>query len=398
MELDPQTIRRRRLAAHHLRQPLPREKLAEAASACGFQNSPPGSWETAAFNRVEGCTREDLENALCRDKTLLQAWSWRGVPAVFPADEAPVFLSPLAAQPGEEPWIYTRGITLGLDHLGMDFYQLLPLMMEAVRSLDGRTIRSKESLDQFLADQMEPLLPLEKLPLWRTPSLYGSPDRQTVGGAVVSFLLRPCSFQSLVVFGQREGITPTFTSFRSWTGREPSPPSPAGEKALVTKFLHCYGPARPADFQAWLGSSPRQARRLWDTAAGEMEPVLAGGKKAWLLRVDLAEAAAMKDAPPAGLRLLGPHDPYLDLRDREVILPDVKRQRVVWRTVGNPGVVLLDGRIAGIWKTKTVKSRLELSFTLWEALSPGQKRCLEELAERWASFRGLTLAALKTEE
>ena len=81
-----------------------------------------------------------------------------------------------------------------------------------------------------------------------------------------------------------------------------------------------------------------------------------------------------------------------------MILPDVKRQRVVWRTVENPGVVLLDGRIAGIWQSKTVNSRLELSFTLWEALAPGQKRCLEELAERWASFRGLTLAALKTEE
>ena len=48
-------------------------------------------------------------------------------------------------------------------------------------------------------------------------SMYGNPERQTVGGAVVSFLLRPCAFMGLVVL-QAEGYQPTFTSYKSWTG------------------------------------------------------------------------------------------------------------------------------------------------------------------------------------
>ena len=397
MDLDLQTVRRFRLAAHHLDRPLPPGSLGEAAGACGFQNSPPGSWETAAFNRVEGCTLEGLEAALCREKSLLQAWSWRGAPVVFPAGEEGVFLAPLAAREGEEPWIYTQGIGLALDRLGMTFRQLLPLLEEAIRALDGETVRSKEALDRFLADRMEPLLPPSVLPRWREPSPYGRPHRQTVGGGAVSFLLRPCSFKGLVVFGRREGSTPTFTSFRRWTGRDPRP-LPQGERALAERFLHCYGPAVPASFQAWLGSSPRQARRLWEAAREGMAPVTVGGKTAWVLDRDREALRALSRDPPQGLRLLGPHDPYLDLRDRGLLLPDLQKQRLVWRTAANPGVVLREGRVAGIWKAKTQGDRLSLALTLWEPFPPNQRRRLEELGEACAAFRRLHLAAFSLEE
>ena len=73
-----------------------------------MQNSPPGAWETALWNRVEDVTLPQLEQALYGEKTLLQAWSIRGVPLVFPTKDAGVFLTPLCAQSGEKPWIYTR--------------------------------------------------------------------------------------------------------------------------------------------------------------------------------------------------------------------------------------------------------------------------------------------------
>ena len=87
-------IRRYRLTAHHLCGDAA-VSLTEAA-ASGLQNSPPGAWETALFNRVEGCALAALQNALYREKTLLQAWSRRGVPAIFPTAESDVFcrLSP----------------------------------------------------------------------------------------------------------------------------------------------------------------------------------------------------------------------------------------------------------------------------------------------------------------
>ena len=388
MTVTREQARAFRLRRHHLDRPLPSGGLVEAAAGCGVQNSPPGTWETALWNRVEGVTIPQLEQALYGEKTLLQAWSIRGVPLVFPTVDAGVFLAPLCAQPGEEPWIYTRGITGALDALGLDFDDLLPLVETACACLEGETVLSKEALDRRLAGVIEPMLPPEVRPAWNAPSMYGQPDRQTVGGAAVSFLLRPCSFRGKVVFGAREGIYPTFTSPARWLGRS-LPNHPDGVRELVRRFLRCYGPTQVSDFQSWLGCSPRQAKRLWGGIEDELAPVELDGKRRWVLAEDLNLLSQGEEGER--LLLLGSHDPYLDLRDRELILPDKARQRQVWKTVGNPGAVLLGGRVIGFWTVRTRGDKLDAAVTLFEALEPAQRARLEELAQGYASFRGSAL-------
>lgn len=391
MELSARQIRAHRLRAHHLDQKYPFGELLTVAGTCGLQNSPPGAWETAAFCRLKDCTLPQLQQALYQEKELLQAWSIRGVPLIFPTADSDVFLSALIAQEGEDPWIYTKGIGLALDHLGMSFAELLPLVESAAEYLEDHTIKSKEELDRVLAQLVAEQLPAQKQSLWNAPSMYGSPDRQTVGGAAVSFLLRPCSFKGLVVFGEREGISPTFTSPLRWLGHK-LVPSAQGTAELARRFLHAYGPATPRAFADWLGSTPAQAKRLWQQIEEELEPVTAAGKKAFILQSD-RESFRRADTEEA-LLLLGPHDPYLDIRDRAILLEDTAAQRQVWRTVGNPGVVLKGGKIIGIWKTRTQREKLSVSTTLWEPLSAPEQRELERQMEGYASFRGLALQGI----
>lgn len=391
MELSARQIRAHRLRAHHLDQKYPFGELAAVAGTCGLQNSPPGAWETAAFCRLKNCTLPQLHQALYQKKELLQAWSIRGVPLIFPTADSDVFLSALIAQDGEEPWIYTKGIGLALDHLGMSFAELLPLVESAAEYLEDHTIKSKEEMDRVLAQLVAEQLPAQKQSLWNAPSMYGAPDRQTVGGAAVSFLLRPCSFKGLVVFGEREGISPTFTSPLRWLGHK-LVPSAQGTAELARRFLHAYGPATPRAFADWLGSTPAQAKRLWQEIEAELEPVTAAGKKAFILQSD-RESFRRADTEES-LLLLGPHDPYLDIRDRAILLEDTAAQRQVWRTVGNPGVILKSGKIIGIWKTRTQREKLSVSTTLWEPLSAPEQRELEKQLEGYAIFRGLALQGI----
>lgn len=391
MELSARQIRAHRLRAHHLDQKYPFCELLAVAGSCGLQNSPPGAWETATFCRLKNCTLPQLHQALYQKKELLQAWSIRGVPLIFPTADSDVFLSALIAQDGEEPWIYTKGIGLALDHLGMSFSELLPLVEEAAKYLEHHTIKSKEELDRVLAQLVAEQLPAQKQSLWNAPSMYGAPDRQTVGGAAVSFLLRPCSFKGLVVFGEREGISPTFTSPLRWLGHK-LVPSAQGTAELARRFLHAYGPATPRAFADWLGSTPAQAKRLWRQIEEELEPVTAAGKKAFILQAD-RESFRRADTEES-LLLLGPHDPYLDIRDRAILLEDTAAQRQVWRTVGNPGVILKGRKIIGIWKTRTQREKLSVTTTLWEPLSSPEQRELERQMEGYASFRGLTLQGI----
>ena len=382
-------IRAFRLRAHHLDQKLPPSALTQAAGACGLQNSPPGAWETALFNRVEGCTLAALHHSLYEQKQLLQAWSFRGAPVVFPAGESGVFLTPLVARAGGQPWIYSVGVSAGLSQMQMRLGALLALSARAALSLDNRSVTGKDALDQTLADLVESDLPAGKRDLWRAPSMYAKPGRQTVGGAVVSFMLRPCSFLSLVVFGRRAGASPTFTSLKNWTGGQ-APAAPEGDRALARKFLHCYGPATAGHLMEWLGCGRAQALRVFSAAAEEMEPVSVSGKTRYILSAD--RESLLAGAPPEdNLCLLGAHDPYLDVRDRDVLLNDPALRRQVWKTVANPGAILKGGRVAGIWNAKAQKGALEISMNLFDTMTAPQRRSLQGLAEAYAAFRGLRL-------
>ena len=226
--------------------------------------------------------------------------------------------------------------------------------------------------------------------------MYGRADKQTVGGAAVSFLLRPCSFKGLVVFGERQGGSPTFTSLKNWLGYWPEP-WPEAEKALVRKYLHCYGPTTVNAFRDWLGCSPQQAKRLWSKAAAEMVPVQGLGKRLFMLAEDLPSLLAA-EGEGDNLRLLGAHDPYLDLRDRSVILADQTLHKLVWQTVANPGVVLKGGRIIGHWKTKMRSEKIDLTITLYEKVSTPQQGELEQLSQEYAAFRGRALGCWALEQ
>lgn len=94
------------------------------------------------------------------------------------------------------------------------------------------------------------------------------------------------------------------------------------------------------------------------------------------------------------MRLLGPHDPYLDANGRDLLLPDKKLQRKVWRTVGNPGAVLLDGQIVGVWRQRKQGKQLSLMVDSFVPLTNRLKQRITRQAEAYAAFLQVTLKAL----
>lgn len=94
--------------------------------------------------------------------------------------------------------------------------------------------------------------------------------------------------------------------------------------------------------------------------------------------------------PPTGVRFLPPLDPYL-LGDRNLVVPDRAHQRLIWRPVGNPGVVWSNGRITGIWRHRRTGRRLMLAAT---AFAPFDAAEAEREAGEIAGLRGLPDAAL----
>ena len=92
--------------------------------------------------------------------------------------------------------------------------------------------------------------------------------------------------------------------------------------------------------------------------------------------------------PHEGVHLLAPNDPWLANGDRALVLPDRGRQKLVWRSLHSPGVVLVDGDVAGTWKGRLTGDVLEIAVSPFAALPERTLADLEAEAERVAKVRG----------
>jgi hypothetical protein len=165
------------------------------------------------------------------------------------------------------------------------------------------------------------------------------------------------------------------------------PVDPAYSRAeLVRAFLATFGPAKPAHLASWLGHTPSSARSWWDLIADELRPVSIDGGKHWahVEHVDMLEKAPAPD----GVRLLPPYDPVTELADRNFLVPDPARRRAVWRAAANPGIVLVDGEIAGVWRQRRAGKRLVLRVEPFDVLTDRQRRMAEPDAATIADQAG----------
>jgi hypothetical protein len=84
------------------------------------------------------------------------------------------------------------------------------------------------------------------------------------------------------------------------------------------------------------------------------------------------------------------------MRDRETIV-DKKYHREAWKTVGEPGAALADGKIVGIWRPRKGGRKLTVTVKTFSSPSASDKHALQIAAEQIAPLRGASLAAVDFE-
>lgn len=163
----------------------------------------------------------------------------------------------------------------------------------------------------------------------------------------------------------------------------PKPKGKPGPAEAVRRFLRFYGPARERDFVTWSGVPKEMGAGLWEAVEAETVEVEWADATGSLLAadVDSLEAAAR----PEGVRLIPPNDPYLGQPDRATLVPDRELSKRIFRPVASPGVVLVDGRIAGLWKARAKGKRSSVEI---EELSRVPRRAATAEAERVGAVRG----------
>lgn len=372
-----------RLRAHHLADRVAGDRLLAAAGACGVQDSPPGSALLALNARVRNLTQEQVAGAVAGDRSLLRTWSMRGAPFHVPVRDAPVFTAGVLPPTEEAMRHFVPGVVPALDRLGMGLAEAVALTGSEVHVvLAGRQLAINE-LGAQVAQRIAPGLPEWQREAWAEQGPYA--PGQPLGEGVVHFCIRILALQGVVCFAPRSGGTAPFVLVDEWLGQPLVDVDPAVARGeLLRRYLHCYGPSSRGAFATWVGINAGDTDPWWDQLAGELTEVDFGGTT-WSLTADLD--ALRTAVTPEGVRLLPPHDPYTQLRDRETIV-DPEHQREVWRTVGDPGTVLVDGRIVGTWRQRMRARRLAVAVTRVASIPRSRRRQVEQEAEAVARLRG----------
>ncbi|MEV7228392.1 winged helix DNA-binding domain-containing protein [Polymorphospora sp. NPDC051019] len=371
-----------RLNAHHLTERLDGPKLLDAAGRCGIQNSPPGSALLAVHARVRDLTREQVSEAVADEKSLLQTWSMRGSPFYFPTVDAPIFTTGVLPPTEKAMRHFVPGVEQTLTRLDMSLTEAVGLSGAEIDDvLSGRQLPINE-LGAEVAGRIAGKLPDEQRRSWEEEGPY-APD-QPLGEGVVHFCIRILTLQGLVCFAPRSGNKAPFVLVDEWLGHPIPDIDPEAARAeLLRRYLRCYGPSTRADFAAWVGIQAGDTEPWWSLVEDELTQVEFGGKS-WILTEDVDR---LRSAPtPKGVRLLPPRDPYTQLRDRETIV-DKKYRGEVWKTVGEPGTVLADGRITGIWRPRKSGRKLTITIKTFGSLPARTKKSLQDEAEQVAPLR-----------
>jgi hypothetical protein len=148
---------------------------------------------------------------------------------------------------------------------------------------------------------------------------------------------------------------------------------------LVRRYLHVYGPATAATFAQWAGATARSASATFRTIASELQAVRSPVGDGWILAADEPSFLA-KPHPPAAARLLPSGDSYwlLQGRDRELLVQNADRRRLLWTPRVWPGALLVSGEIAGTWR----RAKADLAIEAWRPLTMTERGAVEAEAAR----------------
>ncbi|MFQ5907921.1 MAG: winged helix DNA-binding domain-containing protein [Thermoplasmata archaeon] len=362
IELSADDVAAFRVRHHHLRQRAARDRVPTVArDVGGIQAQVESAAKASLWARVEGLRPEDVDRALWEERTLVKVWVMRGTVHFLPTDDLGVYLAGLRREGlfREQQWMRRYGLQKE------DFRQMPRAAEEALAS--GPLTRRE--LGEAVVERLG-----ERARKWVEHG-YGG-------------VIRLATIEGKVCFGPNQGNEITFVLLEDWVGPRVMSPPERAETELLRRYLHAYGPAAPQDFAAWSGMRMGLVRKVWEEVGDDLQPVVVDGKEAYLLAEELEELQTQRDARTS-VRLLPYFDVYLLGHKDKGHLVDPAHYKRVYRKAGwISQVVLVNGRVAGVWTQESRGKGLTVTVESFEPLDGEVQQAVEEDATDLGRFLG----------
>lgn len=335
----------------------PTEITTVTARLCGLHAQLSSSAELSLWARIDGLDRDAVRHALWSRRELVKLWAMRGTLHLLPAAELGLWLGALGTYRGygnTDPAVIELAETVG-------------------KALDG-VLLTREELAEEVA--------------LRTGS---AATAELIRGSW-GLYLKPVSFQGKLCFGPGTDQRVRFTSPASWVPGGVT--VMAGEEALadvVRRYLGAFGPATPEDLGRWWGMSPGWARRRLAALGGEVVTVEVDGVAHVMLSEHVSELVATPVADT--VRLLPAFDQWVvgASRTAAAMLDPAHRSKVYRAQGWMSPVLLINGRMSGVWRHRRSGRRLLVEVTPFDPVPGWVRGKTEAEAARLAAFLGGTL-------
>ncbi|MDO9356196.1 MAG: winged helix DNA-binding domain-containing protein [Solirubrobacteraceae bacterium] len=375
IDVTSEQVRRFRLAATGITEPAGR--ASTALGSWTVQESPPGAATTAMLARTSVDVAPGwLDDAISDRRSVASFYNARTATSILRKADAPVFATALI--PSDDAG-FKAIVVNALPERKSEYASPVEEAVEAIAEiLDGREL-SRDDLHEELRG---------RLPKASLPWCEGCQSHHARRGLLVM-----ASLHGKLCIAGKAGRAPLFARSDQWLGGWDAFAANDAGRALVDHFLAAFGPATPAEFADWAGLGKTHAKALWALEEeGLVEVTVDGGKPRWIRAVD---QAALEDSPaPDGARLLGPGDPILQARDREVTVADAGVRKKLWTAIPTTGLAIHGSDAFATWKAKKSGKRLDLTLATFAKVPRGAKAAIEEQAERLAPHRGATSVAV----
>jgi hypothetical protein len=188
--------------------------------------------------------------------------------------------------------------------------------------------------------------------------------------------------EGLVCYGPDEGNQATFIRTEHWLPRQRPMDELPAQKELLRKYLRAYGPATLQDFAHWSGISMAEVRPLKPLLDAE----LADHNGLLVLREDLKHLEG-DGCDLKSVHLLPYFDVYLLAHSLKDHLLESRKYKRVYRNQGwiSP-VLLIDGRIAGVWGYELSRQRINIEVESFARIDSSARAQIQVHAQALGEF------------
>ncbi len=364
-----------RMARHHLLERAPLKDLVKVVGdMAGAQAQLLSAAQTSLWARVRDLQIAHVEAAM-RKRTLVKAACMRRTLFLVPSRDLAIFVRGTSRRAEKEiRWALGRGVSERALDAAID---------AALNALDEPRTRTEiaERTSRTLGVQVQ--------------AYHGGGwgSRRELAAVPVGDLTYPVvdllhlvAARGVVCYGPSRGSEPTFVRADAYIPRWKDISREQAEETLLRRYLKVFGPATAADFSLWTGMTLREAREIWAREEPRLTPVSVEGGKAELLREDLDALAQTAFAQPA-IRLLPYFDTFLlGHKERDHLLPAGQRSTVYRAQGWIAPVVLLNGRVIGVWETSREKGQLHVRVKGIEPIAQHTVAAIREEARKLGQF------------